>query len=45
MDLIIPIVTMAFHHSPSGEIKKNEVNNVVKAVTEQVEIILKNLLI
>mgnify|MGYP001160954275 FL=1 len=32
MDLIIPIVTMAFHHSPSGEIKKNEVNNVVKAV-------------
>ena len=23
---------MAFHHSPSGEIKKNEVNNVVKAV-------------
>ena len=32
MDLIIPIVTMAFHHSPRGEIKKNEVNNVIKAV-------------
>ena len=32
MDLIIPIVTMAFHHSPKGEIKKNEVNNLIKAV-------------
>jgi len=32
MDLIIPIVTMAFHFSPSGEIKRNEVNNIVKAV-------------
>ena len=31
MDLIIPIVTMAFHFSPSGEIKRNEVNNIVKA--------------
>ena len=32
MDLIIPLVTMAFHFDPRGEIKKNAVNNVVKAV-------------
>ena len=32
MDLIIPLVTMAFHFDPRGEIKKNAVNNVIKAV-------------
>src|SRR6056300_252634 len=30
MDLIIPLVTMAFHFDPRGEIKKNAVNNVAK---------------
>ena len=32
MDLIIPIFTMAFGFSPKGEIKKEEVSNVAKAV-------------
>ena len=32
MDLLIPIVTMAFHFDPRGEIKKTAVNNVIKAV-------------
>ena len=32
MDLIIPLVTMAFHFDPRGEIKKNAVNYVVKVV-------------
>ena len=38
MDLIIPIVTMAFHHSPKGEIKKNEVNNLKFSSSEKYSI-------
>ena len=45
MDLIIPIFTMAFGFSPKGEIKKDEVSNVAKAVVNGVNKFIFNVFI